>query len=163
MSWAMQTVAVYAESPVKTYGLAVEEGWALISGRCPPGRAEGLARALLDKRIAKAPLCGAQMEGGELRFTLVVPAADAGGAAAALAGGGLEIDEGQKAVCLIRLQGPHFGDRSGIAALVWEALGRAEARPLAMQGVTHSLVLALDAQKAFEVLKELSQDFCGPA
>lgn len=137
---AGETVAMYAEHPVRCYGLSVLPGYVLSCGEAPrpaaagPGRPAGFAFAL---------------DGADgLRFTLCMrPGPGCDGAPASL----------------IHLQGPHYGDRWGIAHAACRGLDEAGVRPLAAAGAAHSFFLAVSPEEADNALTGLARYFCGPA
>jgi hypothetical protein len=65
-------------------------------------------------------------------------------------------------VSLINLQGPHFGDRPGIAAEALNGLTGFQVEPLAMSGVVHSLFLAVGKGAEQAALAGLATRFSGP-
>ncbi len=134
-----ETVAVYAERPVRCYGLAAQPGYFLARGAAPRPAAGGPGRP--------AGFCFALAGADGLRFTCCLRPGSAGGGTPA---------------SLIHLQGPHFGDRWGIAHAACSGLEQAGVRPLAAAGAAHSLFLAVPPDSAEEALAGLGRFFCGP-
>ena len=155
-----ETVAVYAERPISCYGLKADEGLALwqaqppaqawaeassrLAGREPPLRL-GFMAAFWLKNACRLCICLPQDQARNLISTL-----------------DMEPDPIQD-VCMINLQGPHFGDRPGIAAAALDGMERMGVSPLVISGVVHSLFIAVDPSGAREALAGLAAKFSAPA
>ena len=60
------------------------------------------------------------------------------------------------------MQGPHFGDRWGLASEALGGLESAGVEPLCAIGVTHTLQVTLAPDKGEAALEGLGQGFCAP-
>ncbi len=157
----METVAVYREKPVRTYGVRARGGLVLTRLACPPEGLDGLSAALSE---AQPPLelaaCG--LGGGaapELSLCLPAGQCDRLADLASRAGGRLA---GRREVELISLQGPHFGDRWGIAHQALAGLAEAGVRPRLVLGVLHTLQLLVDPAESSRALQGLRTRFTSP-
>ncbi|MCF8035023.1 MAG: hypothetical protein K9K66_17205 [Desulfarculaceae bacterium] len=158
----MEIVAVYLEKPIKTYGMRAKEGLALLPVSCPADGLDGLCEALAESSTELGvELCAAPggESGGAWRVCLPAERAPQLTELAARAGG--EAGPG-RAVSLLNLQGPHFGDRWGIASQALAALGKAGVEPCLVLGVTHTLQLVLPAEETGRALEEIKQLFSAP-
>lgn len=160
----METVAVYSERPVRTYGLKVEEDYVLLSVPCPTGREEvflGVVESL--DPAPELAVAGAVAGQGGLELAVCLPRADAYRVGQALAYTALKLASPPAPVCLIHLQGPHFGDRYGIAAEAMNGLAEAAVTPLMLVGLVHSLYVVVAPGEAKRALKGLGERFAAPA
>lgn len=158
----MEIVAVYREEPIKTYGVRAREGLALLALECPAARLEDLAAELAAfSDELGVELCAAP--GGEAdaawRVCLPLGRAQALGELAVRAGGRCGP---ARPVSLIALQGPHFGDRWGIAGQALIALGEAGVAPCLVLGATHTLQLVVPGDDAERALMGLRRHFSSP-
>jgi len=157
----METVAVYREKPVRTYGVRAKGGLVLARLACPPQGLAGLSAAL---SAAQPPLelaaCG-MSRGASPELNLCLPAGQCGLLAELVsrAGGRLA---GRQEVDLISLQGPHFGDRWGIAHQALAGLAEAGVRPRLVLGVLHTLQLLVDPAESSRALQGLRTRFASP-
>jgi hypothetical protein len=103
----------------------------------------------------------AAWEEGEARLCACLPPEPARRLAEALAGHGGTVPEPREAA-LIHLQGPHFGDRYGIAAAALDGLAAAGVAPLAVSGMVHSLFAAVAPDQTAAALEGLGAQFRGP-
>lgn len=154
-----ETVAVYTERPVSCYGLKAEEGLELWQVRSPAQAWATSAFGLADRE--PAPRLGFmsaywQDDSCSLCFCLPPDQAALMNDSPALAGAA------PSQVSLINLQGPHFGDRPGIAAEALNGLAGVQVEPLAMSGVVHSLFLAVEKGAEPAALAGLATRFSGP-
>lgn len=165
----METIAMYGEPQIKTYGFQVVKALALYNYRIPADLPTEWARAI--KRIEDGPnrfhlvytylnassqfdlrlLCEPD-QGVSLarRIAAEIPTAD----------GQLHIDI---PVELIVFQGPHFGDRFGIADFTYQALKEKSDLLLAAVFACHSIFLILPEGMADETKTCLSAAFRIPA
>lgn len=159
----METVAIYYEHPVRTYGLKVEEGFCLLSVSLPAPALEEASSAMagLDPPVALAFAALHEQPEGP-RAVLCFPQAQEQAVRACLEDSGAPPDAPARSVSLVHIQGPHFGDRYGLASLVVQGLTEAGVEPLAFTGVVHSLFLALRPQDAQRALAGLGRHFCQP-
>lgn len=153
----METVAVFFEKPVRTYGLMVREGHVELNLECTAGQLEGLTTAL---SALEPPLrlisCSLLWEDDLASLQVCLPEDQAPRLEQAAAGAGARL-AGRSQASVVNLQGPHFGDRWGLASEALDGLGEGGVEPLCLLGVTHTLQLALapgDAQAALEGLGE---------
>ena len=70
--------------------------------------------------------------------------------------------QGIEEVIFVNLQGPHFGDRWGIAKEALVALEESRVEPKALLGVTHTLQLILNPATSQEALAGLENHFSSP-
>ena len=158
-----QTVAVYAEDPVRTYGLKVRKSLGLVSALCPGDRLESLAEALCpEPGPTQTAWCAASSQGDKWRLTACLPWETIDRISHELLKAGLGAPEPASLVSLIHLQGPHFGDRYGILAAALGALDEARVPPLAICAVVHSVFLSFRPGQGEGALTALRARFCGP-
>lgn len=154
-----ETVAVYAERPISCYGLKAEKGLTLWQAQPP---VQFWSKAAFRLAEMEPPLrlgfMAAYWQAEACRLCICLPQDQAGHLAHALS---LDESAGQ-AACMINLQGPHFGDRPGIAAGALEGLAQAGVSPLAISGVVHSLFIAVDQAAAQDALTGLATRFSDP-
>ncbi len=158
----METVAVYFEKPVRTYGLKAREGSLTLSLACP---APGLAGFTAVLAALEPPLqlssCSLLWEDEEARLQVCLPQEQAPRLEAAAAAAGARL-EARSPASVIDLQGPHFGDRWGLASEALDGLMEAGAEPLGLLGVTHTLQLNLAPGRAPAALEGLGRRFSAP-
>ncbi len=157
-----ETVAIYAEQPIRCYGLEAKEGQVLCQAEPP---AEALA-ATAGELAALEPPPGLGFLAGSWgkaagRLSICLPADQAGRLARALAQAGAGGPSLQEAA-LIHLLGPHFGDRYGIAVEALAGLAQAGVEPLVMSGVLHSLFVAVEPPAAPAAIQGLATRFQAP-
>ncbi|MFH1981702.1 MAG: hypothetical protein ABIL58_07655 [Pseudomonadota bacterium] len=118
----METIAVYSEQPIKTYGIGVETGLCLLSAVVDTARMAVLNRS----SFSPASLTGRLMmvsatpvDGGRLLVHCVTSAPPPMPAEAESAQWPMAVVCG---VELVFFHGPHYGDRYGIAAAAFDAL-----------------------------------------
>jgi len=154
-----ETVAVYAERPISCYGLKAEEGLELWQVRSPAQAWAASAHGLADRE--PAPRLGfmtAYWQGDFCCLSVCLPPDQA----AHFAESPALIGAAPRPASLINLQGPHFGDRPGIAAEALQGLSEAGVEPLAVSGVVHSLFIAVEPASAPAALAGLAARFSGP-
>ncbi len=159
----MAVVAAYHEHPVRTYGLQTCGGLSLLAAACPGGELAPACRSLCNC-AGQLPLrfCTTQLDPHRCRWELCLPEAAVQPMCEYLAQCGLELLAPPHDAGLIHLQGPHFGDRYGIASLALQALNRAGVRLMALGAVVHSLFMVLAAGDCASGLRALQANFCGP-
>jgi aspartokinase len=158
----LETVAVYAEHPIKTYGIKAEPGFMLLGAACKGGRLPGcLSRARDAGELARAvfSFCSRQNDGW--RLIALIQAEQAKAATDALLECGLELNPPQPA-SLIHLQGPHFGDRYGLLAAASQGLETARVTPLVLQACMHSIFVVIEPGREDAAVWGLEQQFCSP-
>jgi hypothetical protein len=165
----METIAVYWEPKIKTYGIAEKTGLSMVSFFLlmeELGRGEGRLR-----RAASAA--------GDLLLVFARPSAHSGlrlhllfegrptwhlleefsGATGGGKPSGLRVDAD---VELVYLQGPHYGDRYGIADAAFGALINAKVPVLAAACTAASIYIVLPKDAAAPARKALSEKFIVP-
>lgn len=158
-----ETIAVFREDPIRTYGLQAQAGLVWLTATSPGSE---LARALAAAQALEAgsrPLhlrLGLGDEGLDLAACL--PAGEAPEMARNLARCGIALTGPPRPASLVHLQGPHFGDRHGIVAAALGSLAEAGLTPLGLAGVVHSLFVVLEPDQAPEALVALGRRFSAP-
>jgi hypothetical protein len=165
----METIAVYFESKIKTYGIAQRTGLSMLS-LLLPFSAFGRGNRSLRRAASDA---------GELLLVFARPASEGGLRLHLLFEGrpswhlleefseaaddsnpsGLRVDA---EVELVYLQGPHFGDRYGIADAAFRALGAENIPVLAAACTGASIYLVVPKQTASKAKRALSGSFTVP-
>lgn len=158
-----ETIAVFREDPIRTYGLAATPHMSWLTAAAPLADLDFVAG--LDA-LADAPKpAHLQVTLGANRLELCAclnrDAVDP--LLRALAGAGLRLSEPTQEAALIHLQGPHFGDRHGIAGAALAALAEAGTLPLGVAGVVHSLFMVVPPAQADAVCAALARRFCAPS
>lgn len=158
-----ETIAVFREDPIRTYGLQAQSGLVWLTAACPgPDLAPALAAAQA-LEVCPRPLHVQLRLGGEgLELAACLAAGEAPELVQGLEGCGLALAHPPRPASLVHLQGPHFGDRHGIAAAALACLAEAGLTPLSLAGVVHSLFLVLEPDQAAEALTALGRRFCAP-
>jgi hypothetical protein len=154
-----ETVAVYTERPISCYGLKAEEGLELWQA-CSPAQAwSASAFSLADREPApRLGFMSACWQEDFCSLSICLPPDQA----APLASSPALAEAVPNPASLINLQGPHFGDRPGIAAQALAGLAAARVEPLAVSGVVHSLFLAVEPGAGPAALAGLAARFSGP-
>ncbi|MGD9123656.1 MAG: hypothetical protein PVG60_01120, partial [Desulfarculaceae bacterium] len=110
--WQGETVAVYAEHPIRTYGLEAKPGYALIRAQCALGHLGKAGSALINNKLQQeAAFVSAQTQGGIFFMQVCTREDGAIDLAAGLRWSGWAATGTFLPASLIHLQGPHFGDR----------------------------------------------------
>lgn len=154
----METIAVYWESRVKTYGFQRIPQVALIELSCPIGTIKSLGEILThdDIQALKAPFIVAQESDRELSFIFCLPEREGKGFHASLEQTHIPTSHRYLyPVGIIFFHGPHFGDRYGIAEATFSAISKAGIQPIASGCASSSVYLILaqdDLDRAEEVL-----------
>ncbi|MFZ5586429.1 MAG: hypothetical protein ACOZHQ_10905 [Thermodesulfobacteriota bacterium] len=158
-----ETIAVYREDPIRTYGLAAAPEMAWLCAAAPLAGLD-FERGLTALADAPKPAhLQVALGAGRIGICACLAAAQAPALVAALLAAGLEPAGPPEPATLVHLQGPHFGDRHGIAAAALVALAEAGAAPLALAGVVHSIFIALPPEQAAPVCAALARRFCAPS
>ncbi len=158
----METLAVYEEHPIRTYGLKAQEGLCWLNAGRPLAGLGDFQDWGLWEGCPRPVFLAASLGEGRLRLGLCLAQADLPALSRALAGAGLTAEAPARPVSLIHLQGPHFGDRYGIAAAALAGLAQAGVTPLGLGAVVHSLFLVVEPDQATTALEALSTAFSGP-
>jgi hypothetical protein len=161
----METIAMYWEPQIKTYGFQVVKDLALYKYRMPADLPAGWARAI--KRIEDEPnrfhLVFTQLrESSELDLRLLcepeqgVSLARRIAAEIPAAGDRLQVTAPVESIFF---QGPHFGDRFGIADFTYKALKEQSDVLLAAVFACNSIYLILPEGAADEIRTRLAAAF----
>jgi hypothetical protein len=158
----METVAVYCETPVRTYELAAREGCLLLGLECDPAQLAALT-ALLATLEPPLPLvsCSALWRGEVACLEICLPQDQAPRLEEAAARAGAVLAS-RREVCVVNLQGPHFGDRWGLAREALAGLEEAGVAPLSCLGATHTLQLTLEPSARQAAIVGLGKRFVAP-
>jgi aspartokinase len=156
----METIAVYWESRIKTYGFQKIPQLALIELSCPIGAIKSLGDILTndDMQALTAPFIAAQESDRELSFIFCLPEREGKGLHASLEQS--DIPTYHRCICpvgIIFFHGPHFGDRYGIAEVAFSAISKAGIQLIASGCASSSVYLILaqdDLDRAEEVLSK---------
>ena len=156
----METVAVYAEHPIRVYGLKAEPGLCLVSAESAAGGWSETAAALAKfEGSLQIKYIGTEWEAERVIFRACLPSLQAARLEGVFKEAGLALTGQARKVHLIHLQGPHFGDRYGLAAAALGSLEEAGLEPLAVGGAVHSLFLAVQPADSEATLKALAKNF----
>ncbi|MBW1691663.1 MAG: hypothetical protein DRG87_09750 [Deltaproteobacteria bacterium] len=154
----METIAVYWESRIKTYGFQRMPGLALIELSCPVGTIKSLGEILThdDMQALRAPFIAAQESDRELSFIFCLPEREGKGFHASLEQTRIPTSHRYVyPVGIIFFHGPHFGDRYGIADAAFSAISKAGIQLIASGCASSSVYLILaqdDLDRAEEAL-----------
>jgi aspartokinase len=162
----METIAVYWESRIKTYGFQRAAGLALIELFCPINSIKPMGEFLTGDHMQglKASFIMAQESKRGLSFVFCLPEKEGMGFHAYLEQTGMSTSHRYiHPVGIIFFQGPHFGDRYGIAETAFSAIAKQGIEIIASGCAASSvyLILAQDdldrteqvLTKTFEVAK----------
>lgn len=159
----METVAVYEERPIKAYALQIQTGFCLLAARLPLSRCQDLDDCLGARPGEWAALfCTVNLAGEAFSYTACLPKQAALALADHLRERGAELVLAPLPVAVVHLQGPHYGDRYGIAAAAAGALAEAGLALLSMSAVVHSIFLAVPAEQGEPALAALAKHFATP-
>jgi len=132
-----ETIAIYSEYPIRTYGFSVRTGLTLLA--LPPEIDPLALEEFLEQPPSlEAPLvlgAGIGAPDGALLLNLVVDLPDPATARLRLPSDAHIVPDVES----VTFQGPHYGDRYGIAAAAFDALGRANV-PLLAAGLAGASV-----------------------
>ncbi|WP_028324171.1 hypothetical protein [Desulfatirhabdium butyrativorans] len=165
----METIAIYWEPIIKTYGLFCQKSLACYSKIIPAGAFADAGRLLADGRFEDQPdialVAVSSLADGGLRLSAVVRPQDHPGPTGFdhMWGNLPAIDEDVESVDLLCFQGPHFGDRFGIAHAVQNDLRREGIRPRLLVCSASSVYLLLAAGMADRASSSLSRSFQHPS
>lgn len=154
----METIAVYWESRIKTYGFQRIPQLALVELSCPIEAIKSLGEILTHDDIQglKAPFIVAQESDRELSFVFCLPEREGKGFHASLEQTHISASHRYiYPVGIIFFHGPHFGDRYGIAEAAFSAISKAGIQLIASGCASSSVYLILaqdDLDRAEEVL-----------
>lgn len=154
----METIAVYWESRIKTYGFQRVTDLALIELSYPLHAINSLGEILSrdDLQALKAPFILAQGSDHEISFLFCLPEKEGRDFHASLEIALSPISQRYvHPVGVIFFHGPHFGDRYGIADATFSALSKAGVEIMASGCSSSSVYLVLnqdDLDRAEEVL-----------
>ncbi len=154
----METIAVYWESRIKTYGFQRIPGVALIELSWPIDSIKSLGEILTSHDIQgfQAPFIAAQESDRELSFVFCLPErAGMDFHACAEQTGIPTYHRYIYPVGIIFFHGPHFGDRYGIAETTFSAISKAGIQLIASGCASSSVYLILaqdDLDRAEQVL-----------
>lgn len=158
----METVAVYFEKPVRTYGIKARLDNLALSLECTADQLTGLTDALA---ALEPPLqlisCSLMWEGDLALLQVCLPQEQAPRLEEAAARAGAVIAQRGPAG-VVNLQGPHFGDRWGLASEALCGLESAGVEPLGILGVTHTIQVTLAPESSGAALEGLGRGFCAP-
>ena len=159
----METVAVYAEHPIKTYGVKAQPEFSLLDLICPVADLDGcLAKLNPGSGLGQAFLVSSRRQGDAWRLCALMHQDGVDELSGYLDSAGLKMASSLRPAALIHLQGPHFGDRYGIFAAALSGLKRAKVAPLLMEACVHSLVIAVEPRDAKDAVNGLCRYFCAP-
>ncbi len=165
----METIAIYWEPIIKTYGLCCQKSLVLYSKVIPEGAFADAGRLMADGRFEDQPdialVAARSLADGGLRLSAVVRPQDHPGPTGFhhLWSRLPAIDEGVESVDLLCFQGPHFGDRFGIAHAALNDLLREGIRPRLLACSASSVYLLFVAGMADRACAALSRSFQHPS
>lgn len=158
----MDTVAVYFEKPVRTYGLKAQEGYTLVRLECDTDYLAELTNHLAGLQPPLTLLLFDVIWKQDLAsLEVCLPSDEAPRLEEAVRATGGQTQSSEE-VGVVNLQGPHFGDRWGIAKEALAALQENGVEPKALLGVTHTLQLLLDPSTIERALAGLRHRFSSP-
>lgn len=158
----METVAVYFEKPIGTYGVKAQEGFSLATLECAaPALASFTGRLAAMEPGVRFISCVAAWEEGLSTLEVCLPSDQLHLLEKAASASGARLRH-SRPVAVVSLQGPHFGDRWGIASEALDALTLASVEPEAVLGVTHTLQLIIKPSDAEAALDGLKGRFSSP-
>ncbi len=159
----METVAVYAEHPIKTYGVKAEPGFVLLDITCPSLKLQPcLNRLKPGPGLGRAFMVSTWRQDDNWRLSALLHQNSLDDLVACLQKAGLYCSAQPRAASLIHLQGPHFGDRYGILSAALSGLKAAGIAPLFIEACVHSLVIAIVPDDAPAALDGLRRYFSAP-
>jgi len=165
----METIAIYWEPIIKTYGLFRSRGLVLLSKLVPPEAVADVGRLLADGGFERQPeialISAAAASDGSLRLSVVVHPDVTGSLSAfdTLWKQIAAIDEASRTVDLLYFQGPHFGDRFGIAHAVQSDLACIGLIPLLLVCSASSVYIVLPSGTLDRAAAALSRSFQHPS
>ena len=156
----METIAVYWEPRIKTYGFQRITDLALIEFSCPLSEIKPLGEILSqdDLKILRPKFIIAQVSNHEISFIICLPLKESKDFHTSLEKTSSPTPYKYiHPVSIIFFHGPHFGDRYGIANATFSSLSKAGLKILASGCSSASVFLVLaqhDIDKAEEILSE---------
>jgi len=156
----METIAVYWESRIKTYGFQRIPEVALIELSWPIDAIKSLGEILTSHDIQgfQAPFIAGQDADRELSFVFCLPEKAGIAFHACLEQAGISTSHRYVyPVGIIFFHGPHFGDRYGIARAAFSAISKAGIQLIASGCASSSVYLILaqdDLDRAEQILTE---------
>ena len=156
----METIAVYWEPRIKTYGFQRIPDLALIEFSCPLSKIASLGEILSkdDLNIVRPKFVIAQGLDHEVSFVLCLPLKESKDLHASLEKtSSSTLHRYIHPVSIIFFYGPHFGDRYGIANATFTSLSKADIKIIASGCSSASVFLVLaqhDIDKAEKILSE---------
>lgn len=165
----METIAVYWEPVIKTYGFMEKTGLSLFRFSCPVDRMVDWGQCLLEWGTAGDGFlmaAGSGLNGQTLQFNLLFEQKGVDRYGAILEKWMTEEPrmslQVENPVELIYFHGPHYGDRYGIASAALKALAVQAVPVLAMACTGASVYLIMPEGKARSARKALGQAFLTP-
>ena len=162
MTGARETIAVYSEETIRTYGFNVQRNLVLVT-LTPTTAALDLDTALREVGIRAGRLRMATAQGqpdGSLQIQVILE--PEGPVEPSPTPAPIHAVQVRQPVEVICLQGPHYGDRYGIAARALEELDRAEIEVLTLGCTGASIYLAVDGGRADAAVEALGRAFVVP-
>ena len=156
----METIAVYWEPRIKTYGFQRIADLALIEFSCPLSKIKSLGEILTkdDLKNVRPKFILSQMTNDGISFIFCLPLKESKNFQTFLEKTtDPALHKCIHPVCIIFFHGPHFGDRYGIANATFSSLSKAGMKILASGCSSASVFLVLathDIDKAEEILSE---------
>ena len=156
----METIAVYWEPRIKTYGFQRITDLALIEFSCPLSKIKSLGEILSkdDLKIVRPKFIISQVSNHEISFIFCLPLKESKDFHTSLEKTSSSISHRYiHPVSIIYFHGPHFGDRYGIANATFSSLSKAGIKIIASGCSSASVFLVLaqhDIDKAEEILSE---------
>lgn len=154
----METVAVYWEPIIRTYGFDVRSGLTLATWTrgAPPALYESLAPGSQDTAVSLVMAVAGPRDGDALSLSMVVD-----GEPPAL-GEDSHRAELLHPVDVVHFHGPHFGDRYGIATAARAALAQGGVELLLMGCTGASVYLAVHGGDGARTVQSLRRAFTTP-
>lgn len=152
----METIAVYHERPIKTYGIDVEPGLCLLSATVAQGELPALGRGVFSPAALSGPvkMVAATPVGGSRVLAQCVTTVPPETAA------GLTVT---RDVELVSLHGPHYGDRYGIALAALSALADHDVPVLSSACGGASITIVVPCGRGTDAREALSTAFVVPS
>lgn len=164
MTSHLETIAVYSESVIRTYGFEVRRGLALVT-LTPMAAALDLEQAIANAGIPEPDLLmatGLSQPDGTLQIQLVLATGDTPISSREPQEGDPHHLRVVSPVEVIYFHGPHFGDRYGIAAAAVKELHAGKVACLAMDCTGASIHLAVPDGRGDEAVQHLRRSFSIP-
>lgn len=165
----METIAIYWEPIIKTYGLFRSRDLVLFSKVVPPETMADVGRLLTEGDLERLPeialIAAAAASDGSLRLSVVVHPDEMLPLSPfhTLWKGISALEEAERTVDLLSFQGPHFGDRFGIVHAVQSDLACIGLIPLLLVCSASSVYIALPSGTLDRAAAALSRSFQHPS